>query len=120
MVLDLEFAYFDMQINGETICTAYASQTDTPINDENTSCMAVSYVAQGIKPICFKHFWPLNMDGSDIYRFCCNLFIIDCIFAHKKWSDHVTSLFSYFGYTFLYFFQIFQQFFTLWSIWPMS
>ena len=56
MVLDLEFAYFDMQINGETICTAYASQTDTPINDENTSCMAVSYVAQGIKPICFKHF----------------------------------------------------------------
>ena len=30
---------------------------------------------------------------ENIYRFCCNLFIINCIFAHSKGINHVTSFF---------------------------
>ena len=47
VVDDDEYGRFDMQLNEETICTAFADQTDTVNNDENTSCHAAAYVTEG-------------------------------------------------------------------------
>ena len=48
VVYYFEFAFFDIQINGETICTAYADRNDSNNNDPGpTSCGAVTYAAEG-------------------------------------------------------------------------
>ena len=49
VVDDGESGRFDIQINEETICTAFADQSDTVNNDENTSCHGVAYVVEGTK-----------------------------------------------------------------------
>ena len=43
-----KFARFDMQVNGERICTAYADQSESPDNG-HASCSAATYVAAGKK-----------------------------------------------------------------------
>ena len=47
LVDDGESGTFGIELNGGIICTAYADQTDTVSNDENTSCSAAAYVVEG-------------------------------------------------------------------------
>ena len=47
VVINPKLAYFDVNVNGETVCTAFAEQTDTPDNDGPTSCNALSYLTEG-------------------------------------------------------------------------
>ena len=56
VVVNPEFGYFDLQINGETFCTSFAEQTDTPNNDGPTSCTAVSYAEPGIISVNILNF----------------------------------------------------------------
>ena len=43
-----KFARFDIQINGETICTAFADRSNSGYQDRgHTSCIAVTYAAEG-------------------------------------------------------------------------
>ena len=43
-----DFTYFDLQINGETICTAYTDRADSDHSDYgHTSCSAVTFAAEG-------------------------------------------------------------------------
>ena len=45
-----EFAYFDIQINGETICTTFADRNHSDNADPGpTSCSAATYAAEGKK-----------------------------------------------------------------------
>ena len=48
VIWDDEKGYFHIQVNRETVCTAFAQQTDTPANDGPTSCVAVSFVGEGM------------------------------------------------------------------------
>ena len=50
LLVNGKIGYFDMEINGQTICSAFARQTDGPNNDGPTSCVAVSYVTEGAEP----------------------------------------------------------------------
>ena len=54
VVDDGENGRFDIQLNEETICTAFADQIDTVNNDENTSCHAVAYITEGANLICIR------------------------------------------------------------------
>ena len=46
-----EYASFDIQINGEPLCTAYADRDHSPYEDEGpTSCSAATFAAEGKKP----------------------------------------------------------------------
>ena len=47
VVDDDETGLFNIELNGELICSAYGDQTDTVNNDENTSCNAAVYVTEG-------------------------------------------------------------------------
>ena len=51
LLINGKIGYFDMEINGRTICSASARQTDGPNSDNPTSCTAVSYAAEGKKLI---------------------------------------------------------------------
>ena len=43
-----EFALFDIQINGETICTARADRSATTFTDDgHTSCSAATFATEG-------------------------------------------------------------------------
>ena len=42
-----EYGYFDIELNEEIICTAFADQQNTAVNDGPTSCSAIAYVAEG-------------------------------------------------------------------------
>ena len=43
-----EIAYFDVEINGELICTVYSDLTEsTPIDSETTMCSGVAYAVEG-------------------------------------------------------------------------
>ena len=66
VVDDGESGIFDIQLNEETICTAFADQTDSTINDENTSCGAVAYVVEGASLInlLFKITFSLHSLSS--------------------------------------------------------
>ena len=46
LVLQGYVTVFDIEINGQTICMAYAEQLSSS-DDEKTSCTAVSYAAEG-------------------------------------------------------------------------
>ena len=41
-----EYAYFDIEINGETICTAFGDHAETP-DYSHTSCSGVTFAAEG-------------------------------------------------------------------------
>ena len=41
-----EYAVFDIQINGETLCTAYTDQQD-PVDNGQAACSAATYVTEG-------------------------------------------------------------------------
>ena len=42
-------AAFDVEINGQLLCTAYSDLTESPLTDsEITSCSGVTYAVQGI------------------------------------------------------------------------
>ena len=44
----LEYGYFDVQLNGETICTAYADRENLIYIDRGrTSCSAATFAAEG-------------------------------------------------------------------------
>ena len=44
-----EYAYFNVEINGERICTAFSDQEESPENDSKlTSCSGVVYAVEGI------------------------------------------------------------------------
>ena len=47
LVLQSHVTVFDIAINEQIICTAYAEQLSSS-DDENTSCTAVSYAAEGV------------------------------------------------------------------------
>ena len=42
-----EFAYFDIQINGNVLCTAQTEQEDTPGDRGQAECSAASYATKG-------------------------------------------------------------------------
>ena len=44
-----ESAYFDVELNGELICTVFSDLTESPITDDQiTSCSGVTYAIEGI------------------------------------------------------------------------
>ena len=43
-----EFAYFDIEINGDLLCTAHADQQQSSSDNGPATCSAVTYVTQGI------------------------------------------------------------------------
>ena len=47
VVINPKLAYFDLNVNEGTVCTAFTEQTDTPSNDGPTSCTAISYLTEG-------------------------------------------------------------------------
>ena len=42
-----ENAYFDIEINGDRLCTAYADQQQTSSDPGSAPCSAVTYATQG-------------------------------------------------------------------------
>ena len=42
-----EYAYIDIQINGQTLCTAYADQQE-PTDDGQATCSATTYTTEGL------------------------------------------------------------------------
>ena len=44
-----EMGRFDIEFNGEIVCTAYAEQRDMPSDDIGTSCSAIVYANEGKK-----------------------------------------------------------------------
>ena len=51
-----EFGRFNIELNGETMCTAQTDQTDTPINEGQATCSAASYASEGCKIHLFSVF----------------------------------------------------------------
>ena len=48
IVRNTEWAHFDIQINGETLCTAYTDQGDTPSDPGLAACSAATYASDGL------------------------------------------------------------------------
>ena len=46
-VINDKFAYIDIQINGEILCTAYTDQEETPGDDGQAACSAATYANEG-------------------------------------------------------------------------
>ena len=47
-----EFGYFDVEVNGELICTVFSDLTQTPeFDSETTFCNGVAYATAGIRKI---------------------------------------------------------------------
>ena len=42
-----EFAGLDIQINGETVCTAFTDQQD-PVDNGQAACSAATYASEGL------------------------------------------------------------------------
>ena len=42
-----EFAYIDIQLNGQTLCTAYTDQQE-PFDDGQAACSAAAYAIEGL------------------------------------------------------------------------
>ena len=47
IVFNDESAFFDIKINVETLCTAYADQTESPSDYGHTSCSATTFAVEG-------------------------------------------------------------------------
>ena len=47
-VWDDEFGRFDLQVNGEILCSPHADQTDTPSNPGQAACSGVTYAMAGL------------------------------------------------------------------------
>ena len=46
----LDYAYFDIQVNGETICTALGDANDSTFADgDHATCQAVTFITEGEK-----------------------------------------------------------------------
>ena len=43
-----ELAYFDIEINGEVLCTAAADQHDTAFDEGQAACSAATYATEGL------------------------------------------------------------------------
>ena len=43
-----EYGTFDLDLNGETLCTAYADTTDTPDDEGTAACSATTYAVAGL------------------------------------------------------------------------
>ena len=76
LVDDGEFGYFDMRINGEMICAAFAQNTDTTTDQTTTSCSAIAYAVGG-KTLNYHVF-------SNMFLFSDILKVYFFIFVHKK------------------------------------
>ena len=60
-------AAFDVEINGQLLCTAYSDLTESPLTDsEITSCSGVTYAVQGISR---SYLFQLNV--SYLYLLKC-------------------------------------------------
>ena len=56
----LEYGFFDVQINGETICTAYADRENSIYLDRGrTSCSAAAFASEGKKHISCHFPWDI-------------------------------------------------------------
>ena len=49
LVQDGEYGHFDIEFNGEKVCTAYAEQRGTTTDEITTSCSAIVYGTEGKK-----------------------------------------------------------------------
>ena len=47
IISSAEFAYFDIKINGDLLCTAFGDQGDTPLDVGSTACNAATYATEG-------------------------------------------------------------------------
>ena len=49
-----KFGYFDVEVNGELVCTVDADVTESPTTDEEiSSCSGVTYAVEGILGVFF-------------------------------------------------------------------
>ena len=49
-----EFTYFDVELNGQLICTVYSDLTESSANDsETTTCSGVAYAVEGVHDYYF-------------------------------------------------------------------
>ena len=55
-VIGGDLAFFDLQINGLTVCTAITDQHETPGDGGNAACSAVTYVTEGTDPLTFVKY----------------------------------------------------------------
>ena len=76
VVEDRESGVFDIELNDETICTAFAQQIDTLNNEENTSCNAAVYVTEGASLI---HLF-FKITFSLLFGLCIIFFILYCLY----------------------------------------
>ena len=49
LINDGEGGLFDMELNEELFCTAYAEQIGTTVDEITTSCSAIAHVSEGKK-----------------------------------------------------------------------
>ena len=49
LVQNGEFGLFDIEFNGEIVCTAYALQRETTNDEIGTACSGIAYVNEGKK-----------------------------------------------------------------------
>ena len=47
IISSAEFGYFDIEINGDLLCTAFGDQGDMPLDDGSEACNAATYATQG-------------------------------------------------------------------------
>ena len=53
VVTDYEYGTFDIQINGETLCTAYTEEEDTSAADRGqAACSGAAYVTESMNSSC--------------------------------------------------------------------
>ena len=48
LVFFYEDAWIDIQLNGQTLCTAYTDQQDTNDSESQASCSAAAYATEGL------------------------------------------------------------------------
>ena len=42
-----KFGHFEIQLNGEILCTAYAEQTQTSASEGQAECSSITYAVEG-------------------------------------------------------------------------
>ena len=93
-----EYGSFDIQINGETICTARNEQEQTTTDPGPATCSTVTYATQGIS-ISYLHYIEFTYCTKDCvlhFLFLCKNYFYrrHCAGCVHNWHQHNSYLWS--------------------------
>ena len=78
IISSAEFAYFDIEINGNLLCTAFGDQGDTPLDPGSATCNAAVYAREGNAVFLLTtHFYyrlQQNLREGNVFTSACQEF----------------------------------------------